>query len=68
MYGGAIAFADKGELEQEFAKQNDLAIRRMTNSFKGEILGAMSAIQRPMARWLSTEKNDWPTIFNVSCV
>jgi hypothetical protein len=27
----------------------------------------MSAIHGALASWLSTEKNDWPTIFNVSC-
>jgi hypothetical protein len=31
-------------------------------------LGAVSAILAAMASRLSTEKNDWPTIFNVSCV
>jgi hypothetical protein len=27
----------------------------------------MSAMHGAMASWLSAKKNDWPTIFNVSC-
>jgi len=26
------------------------------------------AMHGTMTSWLSTKKNDWPTIFNVSCV